>query len=134
MTKRLSRLPVLTPLVAATETGRYLIAPTLEWSMTVSLCSSGFEGPWTFSPTTLTNDFYKLLFDEKWVWKKWNGPKQYEDKKTRSLMMLPCAISSFYPFCYISSVFSADYTLTTDKSFRKYAQAYAQDQGLFFKE
>lgn len=117
MTKRLLRLPVLTPLVAATETGNYLIAPTLQRSMTVSLYSSGFEGPWTFSPTTLTNDFYKLLFDEKWVWKKWNGPKQLEDKKTRSLMMLP-----------------ADYTLTTDKSFRKYAQAYAQDQKLFFKE
>ncbi|KAF8658935.1 hypothetical protein AX14_007674 [Amanita brunnescens Koide BX004] len=78
---------------------------------------SGFEGPWTFSPTTLTNDFYKLLFDEKWVWKKWNGPKQYEDKKTRSLMMLP-----------------ADYTLVTDKSFQKYAKAYAQDQDLFFKD
>ena len=27
---------------------------------------SGFEGPWTFSPITFTNDFYKLLFDEKW--------------------------------------------------------------------
>ena len=26
---------------------------------------SGFEGPWTFSPITFTNDFYKLLFDEK---------------------------------------------------------------------
>jgi cytochrome c peroxidase len=50
---------------------------------------SGFEGPWTFSPTTLTNDFFKLLRDEKWVWRKWNGPKQYADKKTGSLMMLP---------------------------------------------
>ena len=37
---------------------------------------SGYEGPWTFSPTVLTNDFYKLLLDEKWQWKKWNGPKQ----------------------------------------------------------
>jgi len=26
---------------------------------------SGFVGPWTFSPITFTNDFYKLLFDEK---------------------------------------------------------------------
>ncbi|KAF8658276.1 hypothetical protein AX16_002052 [Volvariella volvacea WC 439] len=26
---------------------------------------SGYEGPWTFSPTTLTNDYFKLLFDEK---------------------------------------------------------------------
>lgn len=31
----------------------------------------------------------------RWVWKKWNGPKQLEDKKTKSLMMLP----------YVSSVF-----------------------------
>lgn len=78
---------------------------------------SGFDGPWTFSPTTLTNDFFKLLFDEKWVWRKWEGPKQLEDKKTRSLMMLP-----------------TDYVLTTDKSFRKYAKAYAEDQDLFFKD
>ncbi|KAK2464341.1 hypothetical protein APHAL10511_003798 [Amanita phalloides] len=78
---------------------------------------SGFEGPWTFSPTTVSNDYYKLLFDERWVWKKWNGPKQLEDKKTRSLMMLP-----------------ADYSLTQDKSFVKYAKAYAQDQALFFKD
>lgn len=26
---------------------------------------SGFEGPWTFSPTTVTNDYFKLLLDEK---------------------------------------------------------------------
>lgn len=32
---------------------------------------SGFDGPWTFSPTTFTNDYFKLLFDEKWSWKKW---------------------------------------------------------------
>ena len=39
------------------------------------------------------------------------------DKKTGSLMMLP-----------------ADYVLVTDKSFKKYAKAYAEDQSLFFKE
>lgn len=32
---------------------------------------SGFEGPWTFSPTTLTNDYYKLLLEEKWSYRKW---------------------------------------------------------------
>ncbi|TCD68259.1 heme peroxidase [Steccherinum ochraceum] len=78
---------------------------------------SGFDGPWTFSPTTVTNDYYKLLFDEKWVWKKWSGPKQLEDKKTQSLMMLP-----------------TDYVLTQDKSFKKWAKAYAADQDLFFKD
>ncbi|KAK0213236.1 heme peroxidase [Desarmillaria ectypa] len=78
---------------------------------------SGFDGPWTFSPTTLTNDFYKLLFEETWVWRKWGGPKQLQDKKTKSLMMLP-----------------TDYVLTQDKSFKKYAKAYADDQDLFFKD
>lgn len=37
---------------------------------------SGFTGPWTFSPTVVTNDYYTLLLNEKWQWKKWNGPKQ----------------------------------------------------------
>ncbi|KAF9526911.1 heme peroxidase [Crepidotus variabilis] len=78
---------------------------------------SGFEGPWTFAPTTLTNDFFKLLFEETWVWKKWSGPKQLEDKKTRSLMMLP-----------------TDYVLVQDKSFKKWAKAYADSQDLFFKD
>jgi len=78
---------------------------------------SGYEGPWTFSPTTLTNDYFKLLFQESWKWKKWSGPKQLEDKKTRSLMMLP-----------------TDYVLIQDKSFKKYAKAYASDESLFFTD
>ena len=100
---------------------------------------SGFEGPWTFSPTTVTNDYYKLLFDEKWVWKKWNGPKQLEDKKTQSLMMLPY-VPTAYGGISISrcadlvALSSTDYVLTQDKSFKKYAKAYADNQDLWFKE
>ncbi|KAI5453506.1 heme peroxidase [Naganishia albida] len=78
---------------------------------------SGFDGPWTFSPTTFTNDYYRLLFDEKWSWRKWNGPAQFTDSKTKSLMMLP-----------------ADMSLTKDKEFKKHAKAYAQDADLFFKD
>lgn len=37
---------------------------------------SGFTGPWTFSPTVVTNEYYKLLLNEKWTWKKWNGLAQ----------------------------------------------------------
>ena len=66
---------------------------------------SGYDGPWTFSPITLTNDFYVLLLDEKWGWKKWKGPKQYEDKKTKTLMMLP-----------------SDMSLVQDKAFRKHVE------------
>ncbi len=39
---------------------------------------SGFDGPWTFSPTFFTNDYYKLLMNEKWGERKWNGPKQFQ--------------------------------------------------------
>ncbi|KAJ6498927.1 heme peroxidase [Mycena sanguinolenta] len=78
---------------------------------------SGFVGPWTFSPTTLTNDYFKLLFTESWVWKKWNGPKQLEDKSTKTLMMLP-----------------TDYVVISDKSFKKFAKAYADNNELFFKD
>lgn len=39
---------------------------------------SGFEGPWTFSPTVVTNDFYTLLLDEKWHIRKWDGNRQWQ--------------------------------------------------------
>ncbi|KAI9753289.1 MAG: heme peroxidase [Lichina confinis] len=78
---------------------------------------SGFTGPWTFSPTVVTNDYYKLLLDEKWNWKKWNGPRQFEDSKTKTLMMLPTDIS-----------------LIKDAAFRKHVERYAKDQDAFFKE
>ncbi|KAI8992970.1 heme peroxidase [Trametes punicea] len=70
---------------------------------------SGFEGPWTFSR--------QLLLNEKWVWKKWDGPKQLEDKSTHSLMMLP-----------------TDYVLVQDKAFKKWVKAYAEDEQLWFKD
>ncbi|KAH4252689.1 peroxidase [Parastagonospora nodorum] len=78
---------------------------------------SGYDGPWTFSPTTMTNDYYKLLLEEKWGYKKWNGPKQFEDVKTKTLMMLP-----------------TDMELVKDKSFRKYTELYAKDNEVFFKD
>ncbi|PWW76264.1 heme peroxidase [Tuber magnatum] len=78
---------------------------------------SGFDGPWTFSPTMLTNDYYKLLLEEKWAWKKWNGPKQFEDVSTKSLMMLP-----------------TDMALIKDKEFKKHVERYAKDNDLFFRD
>ena len=78
---------------------------------------SGFDGPWTFSPTVLTNDYFRLLVEEKWQWKKWNGPAQYEDKTTKSLMMLP-----------------TDMALIQDKKMLPYVQKYAKDNDAFFKD
>nr|CEG03165.1 unnamed protein product [Fusarium acuminatum CS5907] len=78
---------------------------------------SGFDGPWTFSPTVLTNDYFRLLIEEKWQWKKWNGPAQYEDKSTKSLMMLP-----------------SDIALIEDKKFKPWVEKYAKDNDAFFKD
>jgi len=78
---------------------------------------SGYSGPWTFSPTVMTNDFFRLLVEEKWQWKKWNGPAQYEDVKTKSLMMLP-----------------ADMALVKDRKFLSTVKLYARDNDVFFKD
>lgn len=78
---------------------------------------SGFEGPWTFSPITLTNDYYKLLLSEKWQHRKWAGPVQFQDNGSKSLMMLP-----------------TDMALVKDKAFRPVVERYAKDQDEFFKD
>ncbi|PWN51750.1 mitochondrial cytochrome c peroxidase [Violaceomyces palustris] len=78
---------------------------------------SGFEGPWTFAPTSFTNEYFNLLVNEKWTQKKWNGPPQFEDKTTKSLMML-----------------MTDLALTQDSSFRKHVQRYAKSEDEFFND
>jgi len=78
---------------------------------------SGFDGPWTPSPTVFTNDYYKQLLEKTWVERKWNGPKQYQDKETKELMMLP-----------------TDVALLQEPGMKKWVEAYAKDEQLFFKD
>ena len=78
---------------------------------------SGYDGPWDFSPTVMTNEYFRLLIGEKWRWKKWKGPAQYEDVSTKTLMMLP-----------------TDMALIKDKEFKKHVARYAKDSDVFFKE
>ncbi|KAG0074444.1 heme peroxidase [Podila epicladia] len=78
---------------------------------------SGFDGPWTASPTVFTNAFYTELLGRKWVERKWSGPKQFEDKESKSLMMLP-----------------ADMAMAKDKEFRKWVEVYAKDEQKFFED
>ncbi|KAM5459690.1 heme peroxidase [Microsporum canis] len=78
---------------------------------------SGYDGPWDFSPTVMTNEFFKLLLSEKWVNKKWSGPAQLTDNKTKTLMMLP-----------------TDMALIKDREFKKHVERYAKDSDVFFKE
>jgi len=77
---------------------------------------SGFEGPWTNSPTVFSNDFFVQLLKNKWTERKWAGPKQYEDE-SKKLMMLP-----------------ADMAFLEDAEFKKYVEKYAKDEDAFFAD
>jgi len=71
---------------------------------------SGYDGPWTNSPTVFSNDFYVQLIEGKWTPRQWKGPLQYEDE-TKTLMMLP-----------------ADLALIQDPGFKKFVELYAKDE------
>ena len=77
----------------------------------------GFDGPWTFSPITFTNEFYKLLLNEQWYEKSWSGPRQFENDSSKSLMMLP-----------------TDKCLVDDKDFKPYVEKYAADEDVYFDD
>jgi len=77
---------------------------------------SGFEGPWTHAPTTFSNEFFRVLLEEKWVEAKApNGATQYWDGKTKTIMMLP-----------------TDLVLIQDPKFKEWTEKYNKDEKLFF--
>eukprot|EP00391_Amoebophrya_sp_Ameob2_P013131 CAMPEP_0178986840 /NCGR_PEP_ID=MMETSP0795-20121207/2927_1 /TAXON_ID=88552 /ORGANISM="Amoebophrya sp., Strain Ameob2" /LENGTH=380 /DNA_ID=CAMNT_0020677945 /DNA_START=310 /DNA_END=1452 /DNA_ORIENTATION=- len=78
--------------------------------------SSGYDGPWSFNPTMLTNEYYRLLKEEKWTLRKWSGPEQYQDA-TGELMMLP-----------------SDIALIIDPEFKKWVDIYHRDEERFYKD
>lgn len=79
---------------------------------------SGFSGPWTRAPTTVSNEYFRLLLEDTWEVKQWDGPKQYENSKSgKDLMMLPTDIS-----------------LINDPSFRKWVEIYKDDEERFLKD
>jgi cytochrome c peroxidase len=72
----------------------------------------------TNAPTTFSNEFFNLLLNETWTERRWKGPKQYENSRSGSnLMMLP-----------------ADLALRDDSTFRKYVELYAKDEETFRKD
>ncbi|KAL3481516.1 heme peroxidase [Aspergillus californicus] len=78
---------------------------------------TGYEGPWDFSPTVFTNEFFRLLIEEEWLKREWIGPLQYTDKTTKTLMMLP-----------------TDMALVEDDGFKPHVERYAKDSDVFFRE
>lgn len=78
---------------------------------------SGYLGPWNFNPLGFSNMFFKELYNKTWVVKEWDGPKQYVDKETGKLMMLP-----------------TDLEIKDDPNFRKYSEKYYKDEKLFYDD
>ncbi|CAF1070373.1 unnamed protein product [Rotaria sordida] len=75
---------------------------------------SGFEGQWTSTPTTFSNEFFRHLLEDTWQERHWQGPKQFEDVKTKSLMRLP-----------------SDMALIQDPEFKIYVIEYANNGSRF---
>jgi cytochrome c peroxidase len=84
--------------------------------------ASGYWGPWTFAENTMSNEYFRLLVEERWSpktthnGKPWDGPDQYEDS-TGKLMMLP-----------------SDIALIHDPEFKKIVELYAKDEDVFFQD
>jgi len=78
--------------------------------------ASGFDGPWSPTPTAFNNLYFTLLDSVKWTKRDWTGPYQYEDD-SHKLMMLP-----------------TDLVLIQDDDFKKYVSMYAADQAKFFAD
>lgn len=84
--------------------------------------ASGYWGPWTRSETVFSNDYFRVLLEEKWTLKtshegqKWTGPLQYESADG-SIMMLP-----------------ADLALIQDPELKKIVEIYAYDEPAFFND
>ena len=78
--------------------------------------SSGYVGPWTFTPQTFDNQYFVLLRGLKWSPDPKATKLQYTDPSGK-LMMLP-----------------SDLVLIEDSGFAKYVDAYAKDKQLFFRD
>ncbi|GAX18607.1 cytochrome c peroxidase [Fistulifera solaris] len=79
--------------------------------------ASGYDGPWTPTPTTFNNAYFTILKNLNWVAKEWDGPYQYVNAPGGNLMMLP-----------------SDLVLLQDKKFKRYVDIYAGDADKFYKD
>lgn len=78
---------------------------------------SGYDGAWTENPTEFDNSYFTNLVNLTWKPREWDGPLQYTDEETGTLLMLP-----------------TDMALLTDPEFRKHVDRYAKDCDAFFAD
>mmetsp|Transcript_1711 Transcript_1711/g.3535 ORF Transcript_1711/g.3535 Transcript_1711/m.3535 type:complete len:154 (-) Transcript_1711:66-527(-) len=78
--------------------------------------ASGYDGPWTPTPTSFNNLYYVLLLQLEWRPNEAAKKFQYQDPSGK-LMMLP-----------------SDLVLLQDERFLPLVKAYSADQRLFFRD
>jgi catalase (peroxidase I) len=76
---------------------------------------SNYTGPWVFTPTKFSNNYYEMLVNNNWTIKIWPGLEQFEDQSKR-LMMLP-----------------VDMSLLNDPVFSEHVKTFARNQSAFFE-
>lgn len=79
--------------------------------------ASGFIGKWKHDHLIFDNGFFTALFGEEWKLDTTKPQKQYTDKNTGILMMLP-----------------SDMVFASDEKFKKVAKEYEADNDLFLKD
>lgn len=77
----------------------------------------GFDGPWTYTPTYVSNQYYYMLTAEFWKVRNWDGPRQFQGSSSQTLMMLP-----------------TDLALIQDEIMKPWVEKYADDNMLFFHD
>mmetsp|Transcript_24610 Transcript_24610/g.45858 ORF Transcript_24610/g.45858 Transcript_24610/m.45858 type:complete len:376 (+) Transcript_24610:65-1192(+) len=83
--------------------------------------ASGYSGTWTTDETTFSNEYFRLLLEEKWTHKKTHNGKKPQGREFQNaagtLTMLP-----------------VDVALIHDPLFRASVEEYAADQKAFFED
>jgi cytochrome c peroxidase len=93
---------------------------------------SGYWGPWTNAENTFSNEYFRLLVEERWSpkvthnGKPWEGPDQYENA-SGNLMMLPRYVGEKEVIVVDASIlngsaFDSDIALIADPEFKKWVE------------
>lgn len=94
---------------------------------------SGFVGPWTYTPTRFSNQYFSLLLNEKWIptTKYPGGPTQFKNPDD-DLMMLPTDLALIEDASFKYFNFHATHPFPL--IIRKFVELYAKDKARFFAD
>lgn len=84
---------------------------------------SGFDGPWTTQPLKFDNEYYRNLVNLTWVERQWAGPRQFEDKQSGKLAMLPTDIALLDP---ATRPIVEEFAKNEEAFFRDFASAFGK--------